>query len=168
MRLYRYLLFASGMALATTYISAQAQQLYKCSTTSGGTEYRNSPCEKGQRSAGSVNKGTVTTIPPTGSASAVLDTPTPGSSLGLGLGSTLEALKNPIQAMRNDAAPIDKMAFGMCKSEGGHYVQGAGCLSEPPKNKNPAIGEAKMREVCKQSGQHYIQPLNDCVRELKK
>jgi hypothetical protein len=139
-----------------------AQTMYKCSTVEGGTEYRNSPCEKGQRSAGAINKGTVTTVvPSSNSASTATNEPSTGAF-------NLGVLSNPIKAMREDAAPIDTMAIGLCKSEGGYYVQDAGCLSEPPKNRNPAIGEAKMRDICKQTGQTYVKQLNDCVAVVKK
>jgi hypothetical protein len=143
--------------------SLQAQSLYKCSTPEGGTEYRNTPCEKSQRGAGAINKGTVTTVTSTSSPSlAASDTPSAFGLIGL------SSLSNPIKAMRDDAAPIDTMAIGLCKSEGGYYVQGAGCLSEPPKNRNPAIGESKMRDICKQTGQTYVKQLNDCVAAAKK
>jgi Domain of unknown function (DUF4124) len=155
-----YLLYFFSAFTATLH----AQTMYKCGTAEGGTEYRNSPCEKGQRSAGAINKGTVTTVAPSTSPSpAASDAPASGFGLG-----ALSGLSNPIKAMRDDAAPVDNMAIGLCKSEGGYYVQGAGCLSEPPKNRNPAIGEAKMRDICKQTGQTYVKQLNDCVAAAKK
>ncbi len=145
----------------------QAQTLYKCTTPSGSTEYRNSPCESGQRSAGAVNKGTVTSMTPSApSPSATAAPPAAAGDRTLGkLG--LEGLLNPIKAMRDDAAPIDKVAQGLCKSEGGFYVEGAGCLSEVPKNRNPLIGEVKMREICQKIGKTYVPPLNDCVKTAK-
>jgi hypothetical protein len=147
------------------------QTLYKCSTASGSTEYRNSPCEKGQRSAGAVNQGTVTTLKapaipaPATPAPATPETASGDSTLSkLGL----SGLLNPVKALRDDAAPIDKVAIGVCNSEGGFYVEGAGCISEPPKNRNPLIPEAKMRDICQQTGKIYAQPLNDCVKAVKK
>ncbi len=142
--------------------SMHAQTMYKCSTALGGTEYRNSPCEKGQRNAGAINKGTVTSVAPSSSATSTAATEPTTGAFNLGV------LNNPIKAMRDDAAPVDNMAIGLCKSEGGYYVQGAGCLSEPPKNRNPAISEAKMRDICKQTGQTYVKQLNDCVAVVKK
>jgi hypothetical protein len=150
-------------------IASQSQTLYKCSTASGGTEYRNSPCEKGQASKGAVNKGTVTSISPSADSasptSPSASSPSKGESTLSVLG--LNALLNPIKAMRDDAAPVDGVAAGLCKSEGGFYVEGAGCLSQPPKNRNPLIGEAKMRDICKQTTQTYVKALNDCVSATK-
>jgi hypothetical protein len=153
------LIHALTMAVLVTG-TAQAQTLHKCTTPSGDTEYRNSPCAAGQRSAGAVNRGTVTTMSPSNPAPAA-------NKDAIKVPTGLDGLFNPIKAMRDDAAPIDKMAFGMCKSEGGHYVEGAGCLSEAPKNRNPLIGEVKMREICQQTGKPYVKALNDCVT-LKK
>ncbi len=145
---------------------SQSQTLYKCSTEVGGTEYRNSPCEKSQRSAGAIHKGTVTSI---ASVAPVASVP-PGTAGSSNADSKpgLDALLNPIKALRDDAAPIDKVAFGVCKSEGGFYVEGAGCLSEAPKNHNPLIGEANMRDICQKTGQAYVPKLNDCVKQVKK
>ena len=151
------------LCLFTTILaSLHAQTMYKCTMTLGGTEYRNSPCEKGQRNAGAINKGTVTTVAPSSTASSTAAVEPTIGAFNLGV------LSNPIKAMRNDAAPLDTIAIGLCTSEGGYYVQGAGCLSEPPKNRNPAIGESKIRDICTQTGQIYVKQLNDCVTTVKK
>jgi hypothetical protein len=142
--------------------SSQAQQLYKCSTDTGATEYRNSPCEKGQRSAGPVNKGTVTAVTSSAPSDSAAGSESTLSKLGL------EVLANPIKAMRDDAAPLDAAAINACKNDNGFYVEGAGCMSEAPKNRNPLIGAAKMREICKKTNQTYVKALNDCVAVAKK
>jgi hypothetical protein len=158
--------FLFGLSLVAT---AQAQTLHKCSTANGGTEYRNSPCEKGQASKGAVNKGTVTSLSPSADTAAAPSASASPAAKGESTLSVLglNALLNPVKAMRGDNAPIDTVAIGLCKSEGGFYVEGAGCMSQPPKNRNPMIGEAKMRGICKQTAQTYVKALNDCISAAK-
>ncbi len=144
-------------ALALQLTPTAAQSLYKCTTPQGSVEYRNSPCEAGQKNAGSVQKGAVTSLP----SSAP---PAPNSNSGtVGGFLSLDKISNPVKALREDSAPIDKVEAGLCRNNGGHFVQGAGCLDSPPSNRNPSIGEPKMREICKKLDKSYIKALNDCV-----
>ena len=135
---------------------ASAQSLYKCTTPQGSVEYRNSPCEAGQKNAGPVQKGSVSSVPAAAPAAS-------GNAAPVGSLLSLDKLGNPIKALRDQNAPIDTVAAGECRSSGGHYVQGAGCLDAPPSNRNPAIGEVKMREICGKLAKVYIKVLNDCL-----
>lgn len=119
-------------------------------------EYRNSPCEASQKNAGALKGGAVSNLPYTSPAAPQAEAATSGFF-------ALDKLTNPIKAMRDNHPPIDTLAAGECRSQGGFYVEGAGCLEQAPSNRNPAIGETKMRNICSKLARNYVKALNDCV-----
>ena len=164
MRSYRLPKLIMCLLVATVGLSLSshsgAQALFKCKNTQGAIEYRNTACESNQRDAGAVKSGTVTQVPSNADADGKK---TESIAETIGLGKFDLSKFNPVGAIREHAlGSYDAVAAGECRSQGGHYFEGAGCLSHAAKNLNPGIGESKMRVICDKLGKRYVKLLNEC------